>query len=137
MKYIVHIIITALFVISCSTAKTAQTAQIEKIDNNSLLGRKFKLVSMHPQMNITIEFGKDTVSGFSAVNNYSSLYTSDGDIFNIISISLTKKHGTREETAAEIEYLNMLKNATSYKIEGMKLTIYTLLSSNNLIFEEI
>ena len=61
----------------------------------------------------------------------------DGDIFNVLSISLTKKSGTREKIAAEIDYLNMLKNATSYEIIGSKLTIYTLLSSNNLVFEEI
>ncbi|WP_300366938.1 META domain-containing protein [Brachyspira sp.] len=134
MKYIVHVIIVAFLIVSCSTTKTAQ---IEKVDNNSLLGRKFKLVSMYPQMNITIEFNEDTVSGFSAVNNYSSLYNLDGDIFNILSISLTKKNGTREKIAVELEYLNMLKNATSFKIEGRQLTIYTLLSSNNLIFEEI
>ena len=38
--------------------------------------------------------------------------------------------------AAEIDYLNMLKNATSYKITGRQLTIYTLLSNENLVFEE-
>ncbi len=134
MKYIVHILIAALFIISCSTTKVAQ---VEKNSNDGLAGRKFKLVSMYPQMNITIEFGDDTISGFSAVNNYSSPYIIDGDIFNIMSISLTKKYGTSEKIAAEMEYLNMLQNATSYKIEGKQLTIYTLLSSDNLIFEEI
>ena len=87
-------------------------------------------------MNITIEFTPDTIHGFSAVNNYSSSYTVDGDIFNILSISMTKKAGTRDRIAAEIEYLNMLQNATSYKINGNKLIIYTLLSSENLVFEE-
>ena len=72
----------------------------------------------------------------SAVNNYSSSYTVDGDIFNILSISMTKKSGTSDKIAAEIEYLNMLQNATSYKINGNQLIIYTLLSNENLVFEE-
>ena len=99
MKYIVHVLIAALFIFSCSTAKV-------------------------------------THIGFSAVNNYSSSYTIDGDIFNILSISMTKKSGTSEKIAAEIEYLSMLQNATSYKINGKQLIIYTLLSSENLVFEE-
>lgn len=133
MKYIAYVLAAALFIFSCSTAKVTY---IEETNNDSLLGRKFKLVSMYPDMNITIEFTQDTIYGFSAVNNYSSLYTIDGDIFNILQISMTKKSGTSEEIAAEIEYLNMLQNATSYKIHGKQLIIYTLLSSNNLVFEE-
>ncbi|OEJ15708.1 heat-shock protein [Brachyspira hampsonii] len=133
MKYIVHILAAVLFIFSCSTAKVSH---IEEPTNNSLFGRKFKLVSIYPDMDITIEFTHDTIHGFSAVNNYSSSYTLDGDIFNILSISMTKKSGTSDRIAAEIEYLNMLKNATSYKINGRQLTIYTLLSSENLVFEE-
>ncbi|EKV55845.1 META domain-containing protein [Brachyspira hampsonii] len=133
MKYIVHILAAVLFIFSCSTAKVTH---IEEPKNDSLFGRKFKLVSIYPDMDITIEFTQDTIHGFSAVNNYSSSYTLDGDIFNILSISMTKKSGTRDRIAAEIEYLNMLQNATSYKINGRQLIIYTLLSSDNLVFEE-
>lgn len=133
MKYIVHVLIAALFIFSCSTAKVTH---IEEPKNDSLLGRRFKLVSLYPDMGITIEFTPDTIHGFSAVNNYSSSYTVDGDIFNILSISMTKKSGTSDKIAAEIEYLNMLQNATSYKINGNQLIIYTLLSNENLVFEE-
>lgn len=133
MKYIVHILIAALLIISCSTAKVAH---VEEPKNDSVYGRRFKLTSKYPDMGITIVFEPNKIYGFSAVNDYSSLYTIDGDIFNILSISITKKSGPREKIAAELEYLNMLKNATSYKIEGHKLTIYTLLSSENLVFEE-
>lgn len=133
MKYIVNLLLISLILLSCSTTKVAQKEEI----NDGLTGRKFKLVSIYPEMNITIEFTSDTISGFSAVNNYSSSYMLDGDIFNVLSISLTKRAGSREEIAAELDYLNMLQNATSYKITGRKLTIYTLLSSHNLVFEEI
>ena len=133
MKYIAHIFIAALFILSCSTSKVTH---IEEPKNNSLFGRKFKLVSIYPDMNITIEFTPDTIHGFSAVNNYSSSYTVDGDIFNILAISMTKKSGASDKIAAEIKYLNMLQNATSYKINGNQLIIYTLLSNENLIFEE-
>ena len=134
MKYIVQILAILLIILSCSTTKSVTHTET---NTDSLNGRKFKLVSIYPEMNITIEFTPDTIFGFSAVNDYSSSYMLDGDIFNVLSISLTKKAGTREEMAAEIDYLNMLKNATSYKITGRQLTIYTLLSSHNLVFEEI
>ena len=41
---------------------------------NVLDGRKFKLVSIYPDMNITIEFNDNKISGFSAINRYSSFY---------------------------------------------------------------
>ncbi|ADG72506.1 META domain-containing protein [Brachyspira murdochii] len=135
MKYIVQVLAILLIILSCSTTKSVTHTEINTDD--SLNGRKFKLISIYPEMNITIEFTPDTIFGFSAVNNYSSSYMLDGDIFNVLSISMTKKTGSREKIAAEIEYLNMLKNATSYEIKGKKLTIYTLLSNNNLVFEEI
>lgn len=134
MKYIVQVLAILLIILSCSTTKSAAHTEI---NTDSLNGRKFKLVSIYPEMNITIEFTPNTIFGFSAVNDYSSSYMLDGDIFNVLSISMTKRTGSREEIAAEIEYLNMLKNATSYEIKGNKLTIYTLLSNNNLVFEEI
>lgn len=134
MKYIVQILAILLIILSCSTTKSVANTEI---NTDSLNVRKFKLVSIYPEMNITIEFTPDTIFGFSAVNDYSSSYMLDGDIFNVLSISMTKRTGSREEIAAEIEYLNMLKNATSYEIKGKKLTIYTLLSNNNLVFEEI
>ncbi|WP_297203252.1 META domain-containing protein [uncultured Brachyspira sp.] len=134
MKYIVGFLTIALFIISCSTTKISHN---EKVSDNNLEGRKFKLISMYPDMNITIEFSSDSISGFSAVNNYSSSYMIDGDIFSVLSITATKKFGSKEENTAENEYLNMLKSATSYKITGKNLIIYTLLSDKNLIFEEI
>ena len=131
MKYIVGFLAAAVFIVSCTTAPIAQS------DGNNLHGKKYKLVSMYPEMNITIEFTSDTISGFSAVNNYSSSYMIDGDIFNVLSIVTTRKLGSDEENSEEKKYLEMLKSATSYKISGKNLIIYTLLSSENLIFEEI
>ena len=104
---------------------------------NVLDGRKFKLVSIYPDMNITIEFNDNKISGFSAINRYSSLYEIDGDIFNVYNLITTLMSGPKDKMKAEYEYLNLLKDVTSYKIEGKKLTLYTVLSSNYLIFEEI
>lgn len=140
MKY--NFIIISLFILySCST-----TSNIKEVQNNEeneeveirteLNGRKFKLISVYPDMNITIEFGEKEVHGFSAINNYYSEYLTDGDIFSVKSIATTKKTASKEYRDAENKYLNMLKNATSYKIKGDKLIIYTLLSDENLIFEE-
>lgn len=140
MKY--NFIIISLFILySCST-----TSNIKEVQNNEeneeveirteLNGRKFKLISVYPDMNITIEFGEKEVYGFSAINNYYSEYLTDGDIFSVKSIATTKKTASKEYRDAENKYLNMLKNATSYKIKGDKLIIYTLLSDENLIFEE-
>lgn len=137
MKY--NFIIISLFILySCST-----TSNIKEVQNNEeveirteLNGRKFKLISVYPDMNITIEFSDREVYGFSAINNYYSEYLTDGDIFSVKSIATTKKTASKEYRDAENKYLNMLKNATSYKIKGDKLIIYTLLSDENLIFEE-
>lgn len=140
MKY--NFIIISLFILySCST-----TSNIKEVQNNEeneeveirteLNGRKFKLISVYPDMNITIEFGDREVYGFSAINNYYSEYLTDGDIFSVKSIATTKKTASKEYRDAENKYLNMLKNATSYKIKGDKLIIYTLLSDENLVFEE-
>ena len=124
---------------SCSTTTEIKETQIEeeKIEiKNELNGRKFKLVSAYPEMNITIEFGENKVYGFSAINNYFSEYLTDGDIFSVKSIATTKKTASKEYREAENKYLNMLRDATSYKLNGNKLTIYTLLSGENLVFEE-
>ncbi|ADK30026.1 heat shock protein, HslJ [Brachyspira pilosicoli 95/1000] len=126
-----------LFLIcSCSTMdKISENNITDK--KNVLDGRKFKLVSIYPDMNITIEFNDNKISGFSAVNRYSSLYEIDGDIFNVYNLITTLMSGPKDKMKAEYEYLNLLKDVTSYKIEGKKLTLYTVLSSNYLIFEEI
>lgn len=138
MKYS-FIIISLLILCSCST-----TADIKEIRNeveiiestNELKGKKFKLISMYPDMNITIEFDEEKIFGFSAINNYSSEYLIDGDIFSVKSILTTKKTASKEYRDAENKYLNMLRDATSYKLKGKRLIIYTLLSNESLVFEE-
>ena len=135
--FFITIILSILY--SCSTTAEIKETQIEeeKIEiKNELNGRKFKLVSAYPEMNITIEFGENKVYGFSAINNYFSEYLIDGDIFSVKSIATTKKTASKEYREAENKYLNMLRDATSYKLNGNKLTIYTLLSGENLVFEE-
>lgn len=136
---IIFITIISSILYSCSTTAEIKETQIEeeKIEiKNELKGRKFKLVSAYPEMNITIEFGENKVYGFSAINNYFSEYLTDGDIFSVKSIATTKKTASKEYREAENKYLNMLRDATSYKLNGNKLTIYTLLSGENLVFEE-
>lgn len=135
--FFITIILSILY--SCSTTAEIKETQIEeeKIEiKNELNGRKFKLVSAYPEMNITIEFGENKIYGFSAINNYFSEYLTDGDIFSVKSIATTKKTASKEYREAENKYLNMLRDATSYKLNGNKLTIYTLLSGENLVFEE-
>lgn len=140
MKY--YFIISLFILYSCSTTSNIKEVQNNNEKNeeieikNELNGRKFKLISAYPDMNITIEFGEKEVYGFSAINNYYSEYLTDGDIFSIKSIATTKKTASKEYRDAENRYLNMLRDATSYKINGDKLTIYTLLSGENLVFEE-
>ncbi|MBW5392658.1 META domain-containing protein [Brachyspira pilosicoli] len=136
MKRLSILFFMLFFICSCSTMdKISENNITDK--KNVLDGRKFKLVSIYPDMNITIEFNDNKISGFSAVNRYSSLYEIDGDIFNVYNLITTLMSGPKDKIKAEYEYLNLLKDVTSYKIEGKKLTLYTVLSSNYLIFEEI
>ena len=138
MKYIFIIIL--LIIYSCSTTADIKETENNQIEitkpENELIGKKFKLVSIYPEMNITIEFDEENIFGFSAINNYSSAYLTDGDIFSVKSISTTKKTASKEYRDAENKYLNMLRDATSYKLKGKRLIIYTLLSNESLIFEE-
>lgn len=136
MKRLSIVFFMLFLICSCSTMdKISENNITDK--KNVLYGRKFKLVSIYPDMNITIEFNDNKISGFSAVNRYSSLYEIDGDIFNVYNLITTLMSGPKDKMKAEYEYLNLLKDVTSYKIEGKKLTLYTVLSSNYLIFEEI
>lgn len=136
MKRLPILFFMLFLICSCSTMdKISENNITDK--KNVLYGRKFKLVSIYPDMNITIEFNDNKISGFSAVNRYSSLYEIDGDIFNVYNLITTLMSGPKDKMKAEYEYLNLLKDVTSYKIEGKKLTLYTVLSSNYLIFEEI
>ena len=137
MKYN-FLTIMVLLIFSCSITKVKLKEEIKENINNNIYGRKFKLVSTYPEINITIEFNENKVFGFSGVNNYFASYSIDGDIFNnILNISKTKKTSTKKEEDIENKYLNTIKNATSFKLDGKKLIIYTLLSNDNLIFEEI
>ncbi|MEI0619203.1 META domain-containing protein [Brachyspira pilosicoli] len=136
MKRLSIVFFMLFLICSCSTMdKISENNITDK--KNVLDGRKFKLVSIYPDMNITIEFNDNKISGFSAINRYSSLYEIDGDIFNVYNLITTLMSGPKDKMKAEYEYLNLLKDVTSYKIEGKKLTLYTVLSSNYLIFEEI
>lgn len=127
-----------LLICSCSTIDKNKIIENNIADKKNVLdGRKFKLVSIYEDMNITIEFNENKINGFSAVNRYSSLYEIDGDIFNVYNLITTLMSGPKDKMKAEEEYLNLLKDVTSYKIENRKLTLYTVLSSNHLIFEEI
>ena len=137
MKYN-FLTIMVLLIFSCSITKVKLKEEIKENINNNIYGRKFKLVSTYPEIKITIEFNENKVFGFSGVNNYFASYSIDGDIFNnILNISKTKKTSTKKEEDIENKYLNTIKNATSFKLDGKKLIIYTLLSNDNLIFEEI
>ncbi|MEI0580660.1 META domain-containing protein [Brachyspira pilosicoli] len=132
------LIFVLLLICSCSTTEQNKISESNISDKKDILdGRKFKLVSIYPEMNITIEFNENKINGFSAVNRYSSLYEIDGDIFNVYSLITTLMSGSKDKMKAEDEYLKFLKGATSYKIEGRKLILYTLLSNDCLIFEEI
>lgn len=136
MKRLSILFFMLFLICSCSTMdKISENNITDK--KNVLDGRKFKLVSIYTDMNITIEFNDNKISGFSAINRYSSLYEIDGDIFNVYNLITTLMSGPKDKMKAEYEYLNLLKDVTSYKIEGKKLTLYTVLSSNYLIFEEI
>ncbi|TXJ41199.1 META domain-containing protein [Brachyspira pilosicoli] len=127
-----------LLICSCSTIDKNKIVENNITDKKDILdGRKFKLISIYPDMNITIEFNENKINGFSAVNRYSSLYEIDGDIFNVYNLITTLMSGPKDKMKAEDEYLTLLKDVTSYRIENRKLTLYTVLSSNHLIFEEI
>ncbi|WP_300368676.1 META domain-containing protein [Brachyspira sp.] len=129
----VNIILIIFLLISCthnSVSVREKPIIIEKI-------KVYHLISMHPDMNITISIDKDKIYGKSAINDYWANCKIDGDLISIYMIKTTRRTDSVEKRRVEGDYISILQTAYSYKIEDNKLFIYTRFIDEPLIYEEL
>lgn len=72
---------------------------------------------------ITASFDAGVVSGMSGCNQYSGSYTLEGDQMKVGALAATKIACPNEILEQESNFITMLETATSFMIEGTRLTI--------------
>lgn len=92
--------------------------------------------SLDPQgFTITAEFDDGNIGGTSAVNSYGGEYrTGPGNDFSVGEIAQTLIAGPEADMRAETAYLELLRAAASYRLNGTTLTLYDDAGNESLIF---
>ena len=95
------------------------------------------LSSLDPNdFTIDAKFADGQISGKSAVNGYSGLYTEGpGDAFSVGELIGTMMAGPEPDMRAETAYLKLLSEAKSYMLKGGGLTLFDQNGNESLIFE--
>jgi heat shock protein HslJ len=108
---------------------------------SSLDGTSWKLdgwsaSSLDPRdFTITAQFADGRIGGTSAVNSYGGEYTTGpGSAFSVGEIAQTLMAGPEEDMRAEAAYMELLRAAASYKLNGTTLTLYDANGNESLIF---
>ncbi|WP_028329565.1 META domain-containing protein [Brachyspira alvinipulli] len=151
MKKILSLVIVLMgtvFAVSCSNSgQSTATTDTNAADTNvsiapaagtimvtDLVGKEYALTNMYEGKEVTIAFPEtNMVGGKSAVNNYFSEFSLNGDKITFNALASTKMAGPEEDMAVETEYLQILGGADTISLEGDVLTITTT-SGTNLIF---
>lgn len=107
-------------------------------EQNSFVGKEYKLTQAPNNAEITLGFdGKENrYFGKAAVNNYFGAYTLEGENLSFGPAGATMMAGPEPLMKAEHEYLQILSDIKSYKLEGKKL-ILNGSEGKQLVFEEI
>lgn len=143
---LVLIVIGTLFAVSCggntsnttaentTTAIEAPAATATVITVDDLLGKEYSLTNMYEGKEVTIAFSDtNMLGGKSAVNNYFTEFSLDGNKLKLNALGSTKMAGPEEDMAVETEYLQILNGADTISLDGDVLTITTT-SGTNLIY---
>ena len=89
---------------------------------------------MYEGKEVTIAFSDtNMLGGKSAVNNYFTEFSLDGNKIKLNALASTKMAGPEEDMAVETEYLQILNGADTISLDGDVLTITTT-SGTNLIY---
>ena len=149
MKKLLSLVLATMgtiFVVSCGN-NTATDQAATTTDTNAsaapaattimvtdLVGKEYALTNMYEGKEVTIAFPEtNMVGGKSAVNNYFSEFSLNGDKITFNALGSTKMAGPEEDMAVETEYLQILSGADTISLAGDVLTITTT-SGTNLIF---
>lgn len=143
---LVLIVMGTVFAVSCggntsnTTTTENTTAAIEAPAENivitvdDLLGKEYALTNMYEGKEVTISFSDtNMLGGKSAVNNYFTEFSLDGNKIKLNALASTKMAGPEEDMAVETEYLQILNGADTISLDGDVLTITTT-SGTNLIY---
>lgn len=85
---------------------------------------------------ITAEFADGRVGGTSAVNHYGGAYrTGPGNTFSVGEIEQTLMAGPEPAMRAEAAYIELLRSAESYRLNGTTLTLFDGSGAESLVFE--
>ena len=146
---LVLVLMGTVFAVSCSNSgQSAAATDTNAADTNvsiapaaagtimvtDLVGKEYALTNMYEGKEVTIAFPEtNMVGGKSAVNNYFSEFSLNGDKITFNALGSTKMAGPEEDMAVETEYLQILNGADTISLNGDVLTITTA-SGTNLIF---
>ena len=137
---LVLIVMGTVFAVSCggNTSNTTENANAASespaVTVDALLGKEYSLTNMYEGKEVTIAFSDtNMLGGKSAVNNYFTEFSLDGNKIKLNALASTKMAGPEEDMAVETEYLQILNGADTISLEGDVLTITTA-SGTNLIY---
>ena len=107
------------FMFGCSSLKS-NSGEMKKEDSiSSLYSKEYTLENS----DITINFEKDRLYGFSGVNRYMGNYTVDKDNIKIENLGSTMMLGESQKMEEETKYLKDLSEVNKFIIEGNKLIL--------------
>ena len=137
---LVLVVMGTLFAVSCggntsgTTENTITAIDAATVTVDDLLGKEYSLTNMYEGKEVTIAFSDtNMLGGKSAVNNYFTEFSLDGNKIKLNALASTKMAGPEEDMAVETEYLQILNGADTISLDGDVLTITTA-SGTNLIY---
>ncbi|QNM15696.1 MULTISPECIES: META domain-containing protein [Fusobacterium] len=107
------------FMFGCSSLKSNSGEMKKEESISSLYSKEYTLENS----DITINFEKDRLYGFSGVNRYMGNYTVDKDNIKIENLGSTMMLGESQKMEEETKYLKDLSEVNKFIIEGNKLIL--------------
>lgn len=125
----------------CALMAGCENSHGDGISGGILAGTKWRLATWSAsfsgpsQFTITADFSESQISGTSAVNSYSGLYTATADgRFAVSELQSTLMGGSEEAMHAESLYFDLLRQVSKYAVTGATLTLKDENNHDTLIF---
>jgi len=127
-KVFVLIGIFTMFVLNCFVLSAyAQKRNIYTLNETSWelakIQKKDKILSIPKGTNITINFSKDRINGYSAVNIYFGNYKIQNNILNLSNVGTTEKAGSQELMDIERKFFDILQSSPKISYDKETLTL--------------
>lgn len=128
MKKLILMVLAAVFLVACSGVG-------KKSSPLEVVGKTYELEGTIAGSSIDITFEEDQLSGSAGVNRYFAPYLIDGEKLSVSVVGTTRRMGPENLMDQEMEFVKMLENAKSVKVEGNKLVITTK-DEKKMVFAE-